>query len=140
MTEGINETISLKLRGGSTAQTATISSESREAILRCRIGYDQAQAILRSAAFIKVFAWIIGALIAIAAIAACAAIGVHLTDMEGFGGLALFLTGIVVGVVGHILSILVKAVGQLLIAQVDTVANGSPFLNDVQRAEVMSLL
>jgi hypothetical protein len=53
--------------------------------------------------------------------------------------LVCFVFGLVVGVPVFILGILISAVGQLMLAVVDTSVHTSPFLSGDQKASVMSL-
>jgi len=57
----------------------------------------------------------------------------------GTTSLLAFLVAIVVGFIGWIFGVLLAAQGQILKAQLDTAVHNSPFLNDAQRIEVMSL-
>jgi hypothetical protein len=49
------------------------------------------------------------------------------------------LVGLVVGGGGFVLGTLLSALGQVLKATLDTAVNSSPFLENDQRAEIMSL-
>ncbi len=55
-------------------------------------------------------------------------------------GLAGILIGVVVGVPLYVLGILVSAQGQILKATLDVAVNGSPFLSNDQKAEMMLLV
>jgi hypothetical protein len=69
--------------------------------------------------------------------------------LVGFGGASSFFggasilfglfLGVIVGGGGFILGILLSAQGQVLKATLDTAVNSSPFLENIQRAEIMSL-
>lgn len=102
-------------------------------------GYVQAREIIRLGTFIKAFAWIVGGLMAAVPVVSCVSVMPYASGLQEMVATATFLAGIVVVVVGHVLSKLVRAAGVLLKAQLDCAVNGSPFLNDDQRAEVMSL-
>ena len=50
-----------------------------------------------------------------------------------------FVTAVIVGAVFYLFGILVSAQGQILKASLDSAVHSSPFMNDNQKAEVMSL-
>lgn len=68
-------------------------------------------------------------------------------QVNGYGSESLktmyFLTGLIlagiVGAIFYLFGVLVSAQGQILKASLDGAVNGSPFLNDLQKANVMSL-
>ena len=105
------------------------------AMTRYREGYLEARSINGIGAAIKTVALIVGGLMTFGGLIA-------FSESNGFGeiaGIASLLTGLGFGFVGFILGILVQAAGQSMKAHCDCAVNGSHFLNDDQRAEVMSL-
>ncbi|MDR3793772.1 MAG: zinc ribbon domain-containing protein [Terracidiphilus sp.] len=60
-------------------------------------------------------------------------------DFSEIVGIIGLLAGLVLGSIGAILGVLVRASGQTMKAHLDCAVNGSPFLNNAQRAKVMSL-
>jgi hypothetical protein len=61
------------------------------------------------------------------------------SEIGGGIGIGIILIGLLIGGFGYILGVLVQSAGQSMKAHFDTAVNTSHFLNDDQRAEVMSL-
>jgi len=95
--------------------------------------YRLARAITRIGETIKIVSLIAGACLL--------ALGLSGTS-SGFGGASIFfgvVLAVVVGGVGFILGVLLSAQGQLLTATLDTAVHSCPFLQNEQRAEIMSV-
>jgi hypothetical protein len=99
-------------------------------------GYIEAKLINGFGITIKAIASIIGGLLLFGGIIACADSGGFLGSLPG---IVIVLFGLLIGGIGLILGILVQAAGQLLKAHFDCAVYQSRFLDDDQRAKVMSL-
>jgi hypothetical protein len=109
------------------------------AMYRYRDGYLHARTIDGFGATIKAVALLIGFLLAFGGIIACAGSSNSFGGIGEIGGVLLVLGGLLIGGFGYILGVLVQSAGQSMKAHFDCAVNGSHFLNDDQRAEVMSL-
>ena len=97
-------------------------------------GYFHARALNAFGTTIKGVSLGAGGLLASAGFVSCA--------QSGFGpifGVPIFIAGALVAGLGYVISVLVQAAGQFLKAHFDCAVYQSTFLNDDQRAEVMSL-
>jgi hypothetical protein len=111
-----------------------------QTMARYRKGYHYAGVIEGLGTFVQVIACCIGGLLVLIGV-----IGIASSEGNAFGQFAmassfsLLISGVVVGVVGYVQGVLVKAFGYLLKAQCDCAVNSSHFLNDEQRAKAMSI-
>jgi hypothetical protein len=117
------------------------------AMSRYRDGYLHARAVNGFGILIKTASWIIGGLLVFGGLVAVGSgqdAGrvnpfVNTGQLETIIGILGILVGLIVGILGNILGVLVQSAGQSMKAHFDCAVNGSHFLNDDQRAEVMSL-
>ena len=109
---------------------------------RYRDGYLHARTINGLGAAVKIVAVLIGGLLALAGFlfldASSSGVG-SFGSFGGIGAIVAMLAGLLIGGIGFILGVLLQSVGQSMKAHFDCAVNGSHFLNDEQRAEVMSL-
>ena len=107
---------------------------------RYRDGYIHARAVNGFGAAVKVVALIIGAILVFAGLQAFNSTTPGFGSGIGeIGGVVIIVAGFLLGGLGYILGVLVQSAGQSMKAHFDCAVNGSHFLNDDQRAEVMSL-
>jgi hypothetical protein len=105
-------------------------------------GYRYARIIDGFGSLIEVLACLFGGLIALIGIYGCLSSAQENPfggQLVAAGGTASFITGVLVGVIGYFQGVIVKAAAQFLKAHFDCAVCQSPFLNDDQRANVMSL-
>jgi hypothetical protein len=139
MTEDINSALGIAPPSGTSAKPASTDDRTAKAITRYKEGYLHARAIDTFGGIIKVVALILGGLLLFAGFVSYGA------SANSFGGLgeiraiAFAVFGILIGGIGYIVGVLVQSVGQSMKAHFDCAVNGSHFLNNDQRAEVMSL-
>jgi len=99
-------------------------------------GYIHARAIDTFGGVVKVIALLIGGLLVLGGI-------IYSADSRGFLGalpaIMIVLSGLIIGGIGYILGVLVQSAGQSMKAHFDCAVYQSRFLNDDQRAKVMSL-
>jgi hypothetical protein len=134
MTESIHAAAELAGQDSATVHQATLDRRAAQIIGRYSEGYIHARAVEAFGNVVKLVALVGGSLIAFGGLISCSA--------GGFGevsGIVLMLTGVVIGGLGFVLSVLIKSSGQLMKAQFDCAVNGSHFLTDDQRATVMSI-
>ncbi|MDC0275073.1 hypothetical protein OAK76_02490 [Akkermansiaceae bacterium] len=117
---------------GASSNTHRESSSRSRPVDRYKDAYVTAEAIDGIGSAIKVLGIVVGVIIVL--------VGMVLASQ---GGAFLFLASLVSGAVTaipiYVLGILVSAQGQVLKATLDTAVNTSPFLDDGERALVMSL-
>jgi len=119
-----------------TSETPRRSQRERKMMKRYGDAYLRANAIVTIGNTVKILGIVLAALIVV--------VTLLLTSQEsGESALKLIVPGIVVagaiGVFCYALGILVAAIGQMLLAQLDNAVNSSPFLTDELKAEVMSV-
>jgi hypothetical protein len=109
------------------------STEAEALKTRYSDGYLLARVTVGFGTTIKIAGWFLGGLIAL----------VLLTVLGSIGGGGFGLIGILLGAAVvfffYICGVLVSAQGQVLKAALDTAVNGSPFLTNTEKAEIMSL-
>ena len=132
---GITPTVSRGSQDPKGTENSLIN-RAANAMDRYRDGYGIASAIDNFGGVIKVIALILGGCLVLAGIISCFGDTGFLSGTIGTG---LIIAGLFVGCFGFILGILVRAIGQLMKALFDVAVNGSHFLDDAQRAKVMSL-
>lgn len=110
-----------------------------QAMDRYRDGYLHARAIDGFGAAVKVIALLVGGLLVVVGMYACGGSSNSFGGIGEIGGIAIMLIGLLAGGMGYILGVLVQSAGQSMKAHFDSAVNTSHFLNDDQRAEVMSL-
>jgi hypothetical protein len=102
---------------------------------RCQNAYRAAGAACGIATAVKVIGGILGGIIALGSLA--------IGQPMGKSGATVFAAGIVVGLTTFVLfwtvGVMVAAIGEQLKATLDTAVYSSTFLNNRQRAEIMSL-
>jgi len=138
MSESVNTPAGTAFPGLGPAQSATLERRSAMSMSRYWEGYLHARALNGFGATIKAVSLSVGGLLALIGFFSCAKSQNNMFDSP-IGGFLMFLFGVFVGAFGYVLSVLVQAAGQLLKAHFDCAVNGSHFLNDDQRAKVMSL-
>jgi hypothetical protein len=111
---------------------------SAQTMERYREGYVHARAINAFGATVKMAALIPGVILVYAGYEVFGSSGSG-SVIGVFGGVAIALAGFLLGGLGWVLGVLVQSAGQSMKAHFDCAVNGSHFLNDDQRAEVMSL-
>ena|SRR6185295_6506596 len=103
---------------------------------RYRDGYRVGKAIVGIGGAIKGFGGLLALVIVVGALIASSQVG-------GDTGLAIMIVAIgfaaFAGLLLFVLGTLIAAEGQILKATLDTAVNSSPFITDLDRAEIMSL-
>jgi hypothetical protein len=94
-------------------------------------GYKAAKAIVGFGSLVKILGAVAGIVVAVGALIASSESG-----LVFFGG-AVF--GVLVWLGLFVCGVMICAQGQLLLATLDSAVNNSPFLNNLQRASIMSL-
>ena len=107
-------------------------------IRRYRDAYRVANTIITIGGAIKVIGFVLAILIAVVSLVGGAAI----RQQSGGAAFISILTGAIfggiVGLLFWLMGVVVSAQGQLLFACLDTAVNGSPFISDDEKAEVMT--
>jgi len=114
----------------------------KQTMARYREGYTYARTINGLGIFIQIAACVVGGLLLLVGFIGCMSAAESNSFGSQFGiagGASSTAIGLVVGIVGYIHGVIVRAAGQLLKAHFDCAVNGSPFLDDNQRAQAMSL-
>jgi hypothetical protein len=138
MTEDIDTTPDLTSEYPTITQGATHQRRVDSAMERYQDGYFQARTIDGFGRLIKRIAWIVGIFLILTGYLGYA--DIFGSRNSGVIGLILcVLPGVATGFLIYIIGVLVQAAGQLLMAHFDCAVNGSHFLSDDQRAQVMSL-
>jgi len=121
---------------GSVNKPASDTVEARSLMVRYWDAYVVAKATVGLGEIIKTTAIVLAVLVVLASVLVAGKIG-------GGGGFVAFLLGIIAGLfVGgqfYLLGLIVMAQGQILKASLDGAVNSSPFLENQQRAKIMSL-
>lgn len=115
------------------------SGRAAQAMARYWDGYLHARTIDGFGGVVKIVALVIGGLLMFGGFVSCA---ISANSFGGFGeiaGIMVMLAGLLVGGIGYILGVLVQSAGQSMKAHFDCAVNGSHFLSDDQRAQVMSM-
>jgi hypothetical protein len=139
MTENINSALGIAPQASPTTPANVLEERAIMAHRRYKEGYIHARAIDGFGATVKVIALIIGGLLVFGGFIACANSASSLGGIGEIGGVAIMLVGLLMGGFGYILGVLVQSAGQSMKAHFDCAVNGSHFLNDTERAKVMSL-
>jgi len=116
---------------------ATLEGRAEKAMARYRDGYRIARSIDSFGFQVKVVALLVGGLLAFGGVKVLSGNGSNGFD-EGIG-LGVIVIGLLAGGIGFVLGVLVQSAGQSMKAHFDCAVNGSHFLDDNQRAKVMSL-
>ena len=114
----------------------SLEGRTAQAMDRYRDGYLHARTIIGLGEVIKTIAWLASCVLAFAGMVFWSSTD---NSFGEIGGILIILVGLILGGFGYILGVLVQSAGQSMKAHFDCAINGSHFLNDDQRAEVMSL-
>ena len=139
MTENINSALGIAPQIGPTAPVNVLEERAVNAACRYREGYIHARAINGFGATIKGIAFVVAGLLALGGISAYNDNSNSFGKVGEIGGIALIIAGLLLGGFVYILGFLIQSAGQSMKAHFDCAVNTSPFLNDAQRAKVMSL-
>jgi uncharacterized membrane protein (UPF0136 family) len=137
MTDNINAALGIGPQQRGAGNPITLDDRTAKAMDRYREGYVYARTINGLGIFIQVVAYVIGCLLALGGLIVYVSMDRELFAIAG--GVSGFVSGLLIGVVGYILGVLVQSAGQSMKAHFDSAVNTSHFLNDDQRARVMSL-
>ena len=110
-----------------------ISSDVKSLYKRCKDAYITSKAGVLTGNIVKTIGWVVGFLISLFGIGTIAS-----GSNEIIGGVVI-LIGVVFGVVIYVMGIIVCAVSQNLLANLDQAVNTSPFLNKGQIKKTMRL-
>lgn len=108
---------------------------------RYKDAYIHANMVNSLGGVVKVIALILGGILAVGGFISCAGSSASSfsSGLGALGGGVIFIFGALIGIMGFAFGVLVQSAGQQLKAHLDCAVNDSPFLNDEQRALVMSL-
>jgi len=123
-----------------TAQPTSPDTRTTQVMTRYHEGYLHARTIDGFGGVIKVVSLLIGGLLVFGGFSACStlaiSLGEHIATGLGIGGVVI---GLFLGSIGYIFGVLIQSAGQSMKAHFDCAVYQSHFLNDNQRAKVMSL-
>lgn len=134
----VNQALGISTRDEKPAHSHKPEGRAALTMTRYREGYLHARAINGIGTVIKVVALIIGGILLVVGLGVVDHAG-NFGVIGGFGGIGIILIGLLIGGFGYILGVLVQSLGQFMKAHFDCAVYQSHFLNDDQRAEVMSL-
>lgn len=121
------------------AYPAPASGRAAKTMARYWDGYLHARTVDGLGGIVKIVALVVGGLLVFGGFVSCATSSNSFGGIGEAGGIMSMLAGILVGGIGYILGVLVQSAGQSMKAHFDCAVNGSHFLNDDQRAQVMSM-